>query len=228
MDVLLITGMWLTGSAWDKVTPELERLGHRPVALTLPGQGAAPADATLDDQVKAVLDAVDAAAGPVVVVGHSAASSLAWIAADARPDKVARTVLVGGFPTPDGQRYFGYVEPVDGLIHFPGWEEFAGPDSDDMDDATLQAAADQMVPVPISVVHGLVSLRDPRRFDVPCTLVCPEFSVEQAKEWVATDEATTELQRSNALEYVDIDSGHWPMFSKPVEFAALLDQVIRS
>ena len=39
MDVVLIAGMWLDGSAWDQVVPDLERLGHRPVALTLPGQG---------------------------------------------------------------------------------------------------------------------------------------------------------------------------------------------
>ena len=37
-----------------------------------------------------LLAAVDAAACKVVVVGHSAACTLAWMAADARPDKVAR------------------------------------------------------------------------------------------------------------------------------------------
>lgn len=31
MDILLIAGLWLDGSAWDDVVPELESLGHRPV-----------------------------------------------------------------------------------------------------------------------------------------------------------------------------------------------------
>ena len=43
--------------------PELEALGHRPVALTLPGQGDGAASATLDDQVAAtVADAMEYAA----------------------------------------------------------------------------------------------------------------------------------------------------------------------
>lgn len=34
MDILLIAGLWLDGSAWDDVVPTLEALGHRPVPLT--------------------------------------------------------------------------------------------------------------------------------------------------------------------------------------------------
>ncbi|CAM5669083.1 Esterase OS=Streptomyces griseorubiginosus OX=67304 GN=AQJ54_33745 PE=4 SV=1 [Streptomyces griseorubiginosus] len=30
MDILLIAGLWLDGSAWDDVVPALEELGHRP------------------------------------------------------------------------------------------------------------------------------------------------------------------------------------------------------
>ena len=39
MDIVLIAGLWLDGSAWDDVLPELERLGHRGIPVTLPGQG---------------------------------------------------------------------------------------------------------------------------------------------------------------------------------------------
>jgi hypothetical protein len=41
-DILLSAGLWLDGSAWDGVAPPLRDLGHRPVALSLPGQGAPP------------------------------------------------------------------------------------------------------------------------------------------------------------------------------------------
>jgi len=33
MDILLIAGLWLDGSAWDDVVPALEQLGHHPVPL---------------------------------------------------------------------------------------------------------------------------------------------------------------------------------------------------
>ena len=49
MDIVLIGGLWLDGSAWDRVVPELEALGHRPVPLTLPGQGDDATAATLGD-----------------------------------------------------------------------------------------------------------------------------------------------------------------------------------
>ena len=102
MDILLIAGLWLDGSAWEPVASHLEDLGHRAVPVRLPGQGLPPTDATLEDQRDAVLAAVDAASGPVLVVGHSAACSLAWMAADARPSAVARVVMIGGFPSADG------------------------------------------------------------------------------------------------------------------------------
>src|SRR4051794_41787456 len=104
MDILLIAGLWLDGSAWDDVVPALTALGHRPVPLTLPGQGDGSPSATLDDQVSAVLAAVDSSPGKPMVVGHSAACTLAWLAADARPERVARTVLIGGFPPAGGER----------------------------------------------------------------------------------------------------------------------------
>ncbi len=82
MDIVLIAGMWLDAAAWHDVVPELESLGHRPLALTLPGQGDGNTTATYADQVAAVVAAVDAADGPTLVVGHSAACALAWVAAD--------------------------------------------------------------------------------------------------------------------------------------------------
>lgn len=221
MDIVLIAGMWLDGSAWTDVVPEIEKAGHRAVALTLPGQGDGNVDASYDDQVAAVLAAVDATDGQALVVGHSAGCSLAWVAADARPEKVGRVVLIGGFGVPDKELYFGFFEPVDGVVPFPGWEPFEGPDSDDMSAELKAEVAAGAIAVPAAVTQGVVSLTDERRFDVPVTLVCPEFSVAQAKEWVAGDDVP-ELSRTKNLDYVDIDSGHWPMFSQPVELARII------
>src|SRR6476660_4316037 len=118
MDIVLIAGLWLDGSAWADVVPELEELGHRAVPLTLPGQGDGATDATYDDQVQAVLAAVDAADGSPYVVGHSAACTLAWAAADQRPDGVSGVALIGGFPSTEGEKYADFFEPVDGAMPF--------------------------------------------------------------------------------------------------------------
>ncbi len=221
MDIVLIAGLWLDASAWDDVVPELERLGHRPLPVTLPGQGDGNASATLDDQVAAVVDAVDAAEGPVLVVGHSAASTLAWLAADARPDTVARIAMIGGFPTTPGEQYAAFFACVDGVMPFPGWEPFEGPDSADLDEETRARIEADAIPVPEAVATGVVQPDDERRYDVPVLMVCPEFTPDQAKEWLEAGEMP-ELTKATRIDYVDVDSGHWPMFSKPAELAAVL------
>ena len=220
MDIVLIAGLWLDGSAWADVAPTLERLGYRPVALTLPGQGDGSSAASLDDQVDAVVAAVDAADRPMVV-GHSAACSLAWLAADRRPDVVTKVALIGGFPSADGEPYADFFPTAGGAMPFPGWDPFEGPDSADLDQPAKDRMATTAIAVPEQVTKGVVRLTDERRFDVPVALVCPEFTPAQAKEWIDGGEVP-ELARASTLEYLDIESGHWPMFTKPQELAELL------
>jgi pimeloyl-ACP methyl ester carboxylesterase len=223
MDILLIAGLWLDGSVWDNVVPRLEARGHRAVPITLPGQGDGNASATLADQVATVVAAVDAAAGRPMVVGHSAACSLAWLAADARPGKISKVALIGGFPAADGEAYFDAWPTRDGVLAFPGWSEFEGPDSADLDDAAKQAIASAAIPVPEGVTRGVVRLADERRYDVRVALICPEFTPAQAREWIGQGEVP-ELAKSKNVSYLDIDSGHWPMISAPAELARLLSQ----
>lgn len=229
MDIILIAGLWLDGRIWSEVSDALRAAGHRPIALTLPGQGDGAPDATLADQVAAVVAAVDSASGEderVVVVGHSAACTLAWAGADARPEKVAAVVLIGGFPAADGQTYADFFEPVDGAVAFPGWEPFAGPDSDDLDEQARGVIEAHATPVPAQVTRGIVTLTDQRRYAVPVVMICPEYSPDDARAWVASGDLP-ELAAAKSVDYVDIDSGHWPMVSKPQELARLLADVAR-
>ena len=224
MRIVLIPGLWLDGSAWDAVLPGLRAAGHDPVAVTLPGQGDGNAGATLDDQLDAVLAAIDPGDGPVFVVGHSAACTLAWLAADRRRDRVAKVALVGGMPQADGAPYAPFFEPANGVVTFPGWEVFAGPDSDDLSPEHREAFAAASHAVSEAVVTGTVRYTDPRRHEVPVVLVCPEYSPEDAKAWFDAGEMP-ELTPARDLTYADIDSGHWPMFSTPRRLAELLSDL---
>ncbi|NEC38912.1 alpha/beta fold hydrolase [Streptomyces rubrogriseus] len=221
MDIVLIGGLWLNGSVWEGVASTLESLGHRPVPLTLPGQGDGAATATLDDQVTAVLAAVDAAPGRPMVVGHSAACALAWLAADRRPERLAKVALIGGIPTPDGRAYADFFEIRDGVMPFPGWEPFQGPDAADLDETARHELAAGAIPVPEAVARGVVRLSDERRYDVPVVVVCPEFTPAQAREWIGAGDVP-ELARAKHVDFADIDSGHWPMITKPAELARIL------
>lgn len=221
MDIVLIAGLWLEESVWAQVADGLRARGHRAVPVALPGQGDQNASATLPDQVAAVVAAVDAAQGRPVVIGHSAACSLAWLAADARPDRVGALGMIGGFPSADGETYADFFPIQDGAMPFPGWSAFEGPDSADLDEAARQAMSARAIPVPEGVARGVIRLTDERRYAVPVTLVCPEFTPADAREWIAAGQIP-ELAKVQNLSYADIGSGHWPMLTAPTELAGLL------
>jgi pimeloyl-ACP methyl ester carboxylesterase len=168
-----------------------------------------------------VVAAIDSASAAPMVVGHSAACTLAWLAADARPERVAKVALIGGFPSADGEAYADFFPSQGGVMPFPGWEPFEGPDSADLDEGSRRSIAQAAIPVPEGVAKGTVRLNDVRRFETPVVLVCPEFSPAQAQEWIDAGELP-ELAKAAHLDLVDIDSGHWPMFSAPTELARLL------
>jgi pimeloyl-ACP methyl ester carboxylesterase len=113
--------------------------------------------------------------------------------------------------------------PADGAMPFPGWAEFEGPDSADLDDAAKQSIASAAIPVPAGVTRAVVRLADERRYDVPMVLICPEFTPAQAREWIDQGEVP-ELAKSKNVSFLDIDSGHWPMISAPADLARLLAQ----
>ena len=190
MDILLIAGLWLDGSAWDDVVPELEALGHRPVPLTLPGQGDGAASATLDDQVAAVLSAVDLAAEPPH--GRGALRRLHPRVAGRR-----RPTGQGGQGCPHRRLPVRRRGGLRRLLRDQGRRSCRSPaggrsrepDSADLDEEakrTFEAAA---IPVPEGVTKGVVHLGDDRRFDVPVVLVCPEFDPAQAQAWIDDGDA---------------------------------------
>lgn len=228
MDIILLPGLWLDGSAWEPALPPLRQALHRPFPLTLPGQGAdVPGQDVIDleDQLAAALAPIDSSGERVLVVGHSAASTLAWMVADRRVDDVAAVVMVGGMPSADGEPYAGFAETQDGVARFPGWEAFDGPDSDDLDEDARAWLEARMHPMPATITGAAVHYTDPRRHEVPVVMLCPEYSPEDAQAWLAQG-AMPELEPVRSLRFVDLETGHWPMASRPELLAQALLGII--
>ena len=227
MDIILIPGLWLNGSSWDAVVPNLEQAGHRAHALTLPGMESRDAERSgimLSDHVDAVVAAIDAAVAPVLLVGHSAGSGIGHAAVDARPDRVARAAYVGGFPTPDGSALLEGLPAANGAIAMPDWAQ-VGEDATivDFDEALLSRFYAEAIPAPEHVLTDLQRLADPRRYDVPVTAVCPEYTADDLRSWVEDGEAAvSELALIREVEYVDLPGGHWPQLTQPDALARVL------
>ncbi|MBZ4486485.1 alpha/beta hydrolase [Microbacterium sp. cx-55] len=225
MDILLVPGLWLDASSWEAVAPALESAGHRPVALTMPGTGADAehsAGIGIADWIDAVVARIDASDDPVVLVGHSGGGNVVWGAADARPGRVARVILVDTALPPTGG-IISEFPVIDGVIPFPGWTFFDEPDVADLDPQTRSAAAAFTASVPSRVPTDPVELRDERRFSVPVTVLAG--SADQAAflamltEWPA---AAEEFARVADSEVVRLASGHWPQFSQPERLGAAI------
>jgi pimeloyl-ACP methyl ester carboxylesterase len=226
MDIILIPGFWLDASSWDAVVPALERAGHRVRALTLPGleaRAAPRADIRLRDHVAAVVAAVDAASGPVVLVGHSGGGAIAHAAADARPSRVARVVYVDAFPLPSGQCVNADPPAVDGEVPLPEWSFFEDADLIGLDDDLRAQFRERAIPQPAHVATDLQELSDERRFAVPATIIACQFTPEQLREWMDGGEPVlADLKRMEDVTWVSLPTGHWPQFTRPAELAEVL------
>jgi pimeloyl-ACP methyl ester carboxylesterase len=221
MDIILIPGLWLDGGSWAEVVPVLEQAGHHTQPLTLPGMDAKYADRsviTLADHVAAVVAAIDAVPANVVLVGHSAGAAIAHAAIDARPDRVERAVYVGGFPTGAGDAIADGFPAKDGEVPLPEWSAFEEEELVDLDEAALAAFRADAIPSPERVTRDPQRLTDERRYDVPVTVIATEFTSDMLRGWIAQGLAPVrELEKIREVTHVDLPTGHWPQFTRPVQ-----------
>jgi len=221
MDIILIPGLWLDGSSWEKVVPVLEQAGHRAHPITLPGMESHGADRsriTLRDHIAAVIAAIDSADGKVMLVGHSAGAGIAHAAVDARPNRVARAVYVGGFPTGDGGPIADGYPAENGEVPLPDWSAFGDEDLAGLDEAARAAFRERAIPSPEQVTRDPQRLSDERRYDVPVTVIATEFTSEMLRNWIEQGaRSVREFTKIRDVDYVDLPTGHWPQFTRPEE-----------
>ena len=92
---VLVHGAWHGAWAWDEVTPLLEAEGHTVDALDLPGHGddrSPVSEMTLEGNVNRILERIDAAGEPVVLLGHSMGGMSVTQAAEHVPERISRLV----------------------------------------------------------------------------------------------------------------------------------------
>lgn len=231
---VLVPGFWIGGWAFDAVADALQELGHAAHAVTLPGlDGADPAGVGAEDHVAAVVAAVDAATrggGPVVLVGHSGGGPVAAPAAERRPGVLAHLVFVDTAALPDGWAQIDFHPPEgqsgiraaigDGATYpMPTDEELdvAGSSREGIDDATWAGVRSRAVDQPARTVTEPVR-RGEREPDLPKTVVACSFPAAAVEYMSARFPEMADPEWSVR----ELPTGHWPMFSRPADLAALL------
>lgn len=161
---------------------------------------------------------------PVVVVAHSGANSPMSLVLDRHPGLIGRVVWVDSGPVASGSVFAPDASddldelplpPFDVLGQQAGLE---GLSPDALDRFRVRA-----VPEPGPVLRGRVELTDDARLAVPATLVCcsiPAARIMESAE--AGHPMFAEVLNLENVDFVDLPTGHWPMWSRPDDLARIL------
>jgi pimeloyl-ACP methyl ester carboxylesterase len=228
--IILVPGFWLGAWAWDEVAAVLRADGHDVTALTLPGLESVDADRstiTLSDHVDAIVDALRAAEGPVVLAVHSASGFSGYAASDRVPDRIAAMVYVDTAP---GK---GALDPdFDGVEKPLVWTDIAAEENlDGLTEAQKETFRQRAVPVPGGVLREAIELTNDARRDIPSTVVATGFTSEAYRSY-AKDHPEwaflAGLPELRNVTWVDLPTSHWPMWSRPAELAAIIGEVAKA
>ena len=217
----MIPGAWLQASSWDEVVPYVAAAGHTAHPVTLPGLESADAPRaglTLQAAVDAVRELLQQVPGPVALVAHSAASTVANAVVDADPDSVERVVYVDTFPVPERGPSEPEFPAVGDGVPLPDWSVFEDGELKDLTEQQLERLREVAVPVPVGYMSSAIELHDERRHAVPPTLICTAFPASEYARLTGEGHAwMSELAKFADVTYVDLETGHWPQFTKPRE-----------
>ena len=231
--IVLVPGYWLGGWAWDAVVEHLRSAGLEAHAVTLPGleSAAAPrADIHGADHVAAVLAALDAAPSPAVLVAHSGGGAIASAVLDVAPHLVARVVYVDSGPVSDGSIARPDLSPDLTELPLPSFADLVagGASLDGLDEAALLRFRERAVPHPAGPLRDPVRLPHGGGAGVPATIVSCSFPAQTVRDLVASgDPMFAPLAGLTDVTYIDLPTGHWPMWSRPAALADVLAETAR-
>lgn len=225
-DFVLVAGAWLGARAWDDVVPGLRAAGHGVHPVTLSGVGE-KGDRPVGRQthVSDIVDEVDRLGlRDVVLVGHSYAGIPVGQAAERIGDRLARVVFVDASVPADGASFVSawWQGPAaleaelagnGGSWAPPAAADFEGQGLTDAQTARLLNGA---TPHPGAALRDPAVLRGPLG-ELPATYIKCLLDGPEPSDDVAA------LLTGERWELITMDTGHWPMFSRPDELVGILN-----
>ena len=221
---VLVPGAWLGAWAWNKVTPLLEQKGHDVYPVTLTGMGErvhlASKDIGMETVVQDVLNVIRYNdLDDFVLVGHSFAGKVAAAVADRIPDRVRLLLYLDAFRpekvrTPQGafNPAMEFGPPPEGGFAITFTEKILDSIGKDVQGADRAWFLSKVTPWPV------------RPANEPVTLSAGFDSVKSAYIFCTgsgdpVDEIISGKWGKLEGPYKVIESGHWPMITKPEELA---------
>jgi pimeloyl-ACP methyl ester carboxylesterase len=232
---VLVPGSCLGAWAWNRVTPLLRAAGHEVHPLTLTGFGdrahlVTPQTdlATHVQDVVAVLETEELS--DVVLVGHSYAGAVVGGAAERAAGRIARLVLLAGTLPVDGASLFDVAGPEFrtaiekvAATRGGGWGVpfFSDEELDrywgdhELTAEDLRWIRAHAAPQPLATFRSVQRIGDPAAAALPRTYV--RCTHDPAPPPVLPGDA--------GWEHAELDTGHWPMVTRPAELTRLLGAI---
>lgn len=224
---VLVPGAWLGAWVWNKITDPLRKEGVGVYPITLSGMGdrahLARKEYGIDIAVQDVINVIDYEnLNNVVLVGHSFAGKVVAAVQDSIPERIGLMLFVDAFRpekvrTPQGGIESWPKEDVDDLVEEVrnSGEEWKLPlTMDVLDNIGKDVVGDnrewllsRITPWPLKLIWDPIKLSD--NYDV-CKkgyIFCTEGG----------DDVQRIIKEGVDGEYRIIESGHWPMLTKPAE-----------
>ncbi|MFE2508523.1 alpha/beta fold hydrolase [Streptomyces naganishii] len=220
---VLVAGAWLGGWAWDEVASALREAGHEADAVTLSGLAERrDTPAGLRTHVKDVVDHVERhGLTDVVLVGHSYSGVPVGQAAELIGDRLRRVVFVDANVPVDGESFLdGFPsDHIRQALAASGgaWPPLppAGYAGQDLTDEQIGRIVTEGTPHPGATLTEPAVLGRPLG-ELPATYVKCLMDGRDPAPSVAG------LLKSDRWDLAEMETGHWPMFSRPRELARLL------
>ncbi|MBT2508040.1 alpha/beta hydrolase [Streptomyces sp. ISL-98] len=223
-EFVLVAGAWLGSWAWDDVVPQLRAAGHRAHPLTLSGladkQGVPAGQQT---HVQDIVDEVERQdLRDVVLVGHSYSGIPVGQAAERIGDRLAHVVFVDSNVPTDGESFVSawWEGPAKLEASIAGnggfWAPRAAPDYGG------KGLTDEQIAriVGGSTPHPGASLTEPAVLARPLGEL-PATYIKCLLDGAEPSDDVAKLLTSDRWRLVEMDTGHWPMFSQPHELARI-------
>ncbi len=217
---VLVPGAWLGGWVWNKITPILEKSGHHVYPVTLTGMGdrvhLATRDLGIETSIQDVLNVIQYNdLNNFVLVGHSFAGKVAAAVADRQHEKVKTLLYLDAFRPEKVRTPQGAFSPTEFPSPPDSWtvpftEGVLDSIGKDVKGADRKWMLSKGTPWPKKLANEPIILS--KNFDsvksafVFCTQSGDPVDDIIAGKWGKLDGP-----------YKIIESGHWPMVTKPDE-----------
>jgi pimeloyl-ACP methyl ester carboxylesterase len=239
---VLVGGGWLGGWCWQGIARRLRDEAHDAYPVTLTGLGErvhlASPQVDLDTHITDVVNLIEFEdLHDTVLIGHSYAGLVITGVADRVPDRISQLVYLDTGPLPDGTVLIETFPPEarrhieqqveesgDGWrFPMPPQEELATFGSlEGLDDARIELLRSRAVDQPFGTFTSPLRLENPAREALPKVGILCSFSLEEVQALIASGNPLFRELAGPNWRFVELPTGHYPMFSRPDDLASVL------